>query len=315
MWQQSRPNLTILSGANVGKVILSSDSTPRATGIDFRDENGNTFSASASREVIMALGSIKTPIILQYSGIGPADVLSAAGVQQRVDLPVGLNLIDQTTSTTDWTHTGNRGGGQPITFPRFSDLFKDGDASRAQGMLQNDLQSYVSDALSSGSISSAQQAGLQKVLEIQRDWILNDGAGISENFDYTYQNGDTKVLGYDSWFLLPFGRGSIKIRDNQPYGNNYAINPRYFANPFDKLATGATVRFTRQVSEASPLSQYVDGETVPAGGVGQGGSVDDWANWAQQNYRSNWHPIGTAPMMSQDLGGVVDSRNKVVSRL
>lgn len=67
----------------------------------------------------MATGSIKTPIILQQSGIGPANVLSAAGVTQRVDLPVGLNLIDQTTTTTDWNFNAARGGGQPITFPRF----------------------------------------------------------------------------------------------------------------------------------------------------------------------------------------------------
>jgi len=51
-------------------------------------------------------------------------------------------------------------------------------------MLQNDLGSYVQDAISAGAASSA--AGLQKVLEIQRDWILNKAAGISENFDYSY---------------------------------------------------------------------------------------------------------------------------------
>jgi len=67
----------------------------------------------------MAAGSIKTPVILQQSGIGPRDVLAAAGVTQRVDLPVGLNLIDQTTTTTDWSFNANRGGGQPIIFPRF----------------------------------------------------------------------------------------------------------------------------------------------------------------------------------------------------
>jgi hypothetical protein len=32
-----------------------------------------------------------------------------------------------------------------------------------------------------------------------------------------------------------------------------------------------------------------------------------------RHYRSNWHPIGTAAMMSQDLGGCVDSNNSVVS--
>lgn len=67
----------------------------------------------------MATGSIKTPVILQQSGIGPTSVLNSAGVTPRVDLPVGLNLIDQTTTTTNWNFNGNRGGGQPIVFPRF----------------------------------------------------------------------------------------------------------------------------------------------------------------------------------------------------
>jgi choline dehydrogenase-like flavoprotein len=299
--------LTILSGANVGKVILSSGSSPKATGIEFRDEKGNTYTANGSREIIMALGSIKTPIILQQSGIGPSDVLSAAGVQLRVDLPVGLNLIDQTTTTTNWNFKDARGGGQPITWPRFTDLFKGADATRMRNSLQNDLGSYVSDALAAGAISQTGQAGLQKVLEIQRDWILNKGAGISENFDYTYDN----VFGWDSWFLLPFGRGSIKITNNQPYGNGFSINPRYFANPFDKLAQGATARFTRQVVQASPLSSHITGETTPGGAVPNNGDLDAWATWTQKNYRSNWHPIGTAPMMSKNLGGVVDSNNKV----
>lgn len=119
LFGRSRPNLTILSGANVGKVVLSSDSTPRATGIEFVDEKGNYYSAQARLEVIMALGSIKTPIVLQQSGIGPSEVLASAQVTQRVNLPIGLNLIDQTTTTTDWNFNANRGGGQPIVFPRF----------------------------------------------------------------------------------------------------------------------------------------------------------------------------------------------------
>jgi hypothetical protein len=51
-------------------------------------------------------------------------------------------------------------------------------------MLQNNLGQYAQDAVNAGAASSA--SGLQKVLEIQRDWILNKGAGISENFDYSY---------------------------------------------------------------------------------------------------------------------------------
>jgi choline dehydrogenase-like flavoprotein len=103
----------------VGKVLLSTGSTPQATGIQFQDQSHNVYTVKANLEVIMAAGSLKTPAILQQSGIGPADVLQAAGVTQVVDLPVGLNLIDQTATTTDFNFKNKRGGGQPITFPRF----------------------------------------------------------------------------------------------------------------------------------------------------------------------------------------------------
>ncbi|KAK4689089.1 hypothetical protein P7C73_g1011, partial [Tremellales sp. Uapishka_1] len=306
LYGKTRPNLTILSGANVGKVLLSSDSTPQATGLEFQDENGNTYIVSASDEVIMATGSIKTPVILQQSGIGPSDVLSNAGVTPVLDLPVGLNLIDQTTVTTDWTFKGKRGGGQDIMFPRFQDLVAGDDAATLSDMLQNDLETYAQANVDAGATFSA--SGLQTILQIQADWILNQSAGIAESFDYSF----SKTLGYDSWYLLPFGRGSIKIQDDQAYASNFNIDPRYFSNPFDRLAQGATVRFTRTVSSATPLSNDVTAEDTPGtSAVPSSSSLDDWATWAENNYRSNWHPIGTCAMMNQSMGGVVDSNYKV----
>ena len=131
---------------------------------------------------------------------------------------------------------------------------------------------------------------------------------MSENFDYSFGN----TLGYDSWYLLPFGRGSIKITNNQPYSNAFNIDPRYFSTTVDRMAQAATVRFTRQVSGTSPLSTSVTGESVPGtGSVPQNADLNAWATWAEGNYRSNWHPIGTASMMSKSLGGVVDSSHRV----
>lgn len=111
--------LSVLSGANVGKVILNSANPPRATGVEFRDESNTLYTVNAALEVIMATGAIKTPSILQQSGIGPRAVLQGAGVTVRVDLPVGQNLVDQITTTTTFSFSGQRGGGQVITFPRF----------------------------------------------------------------------------------------------------------------------------------------------------------------------------------------------------
>ena len=92
-------------------------------------------------------------------------------------------------------------------------------------------------------------------------------------------------LGYDSWYLLPFGRGSVKIQDNSPYGNNFNIDPRYFTNAFDRLAQGATVRFTRTVSTSSPVKNDVSGESTPGGAVPDGADLEAWATWAESNYR------------------------------
>ncbi|KLT38640.1 alcohol oxidase, partial [Cutaneotrichosporon oleaginosum] len=298
----TKPNLTILTSATVGKVVLSNDTVPRATGLELRDSSGQTYTAYARREVLMATGSLRTPVILQHSGIGPASFLASAGVQQRVDLPVGQNLIDQVTTTTNWNIDGAGGGGQPITWPRFDDLFKDADAVRARGMLENNLGAWAQDAVAAGAAGSV--AGIQKVLEIQRDWILSRDAGMSENYDYTY--GTT--LGWDSWFLLPFGRGSVRITNADAYGS-FSIDPRYFANEFDTLASGATARFTRLASNSGPLVDHVTGERDP--GSATSNDLDDWAAWVKTHYRSNWHPIGTAAMMSKELGGCVDARHRV----
>lgn len=192
------------------------------------------------------------------------------------------------------------------------DLVSGTEATAMRNMLQNDLGTYAQAAVDNGAAPSA--AALQRVLEIQRDWILNQNAGVSESFDYSYGSGTGAVLGYDSWYLLPFGRGSVRINNNQPYSNQFSIDPRFFSNPFDRLAQGATARFTRKASTSAPLNQQVPSEITPGSAVPNGASLEAWSSWAQNNYRSNWHPIGTVAMMSKDLGGSVDSRYRVVRR-
>lgn len=300
---KTKPGLTILTGSTVGKVVLSSDTTPRATGVEFRDSSGTVYTVSARREVIMATGSIRTPVILQNSGIGPTSFLAAAGVQQRVDLPVGQNLIDQVTTTSNWNINAAGGGGQPILWPRFQDLFKGAEAAQMTSLLQTKLATYAQEAVQADVSGNA--AGLEAVLKIQADWILNRNVAMSENYDYSY---DT-TLGYDSWFLLPFGRGSIKISSSDAYSSDFSIDPRFFANEFDSLATGATARFTRTASQTAPLSGHVTGERDP--GAQTSDSLDSWVEWTKRSYRSNWHPIGTVAMMSRELGGCVDARHRV----
>lgn len=66
-----------------------------------RDSPGNEtlgnglMSVQAKREIILSAGAVHTPQVLQRSGLGPGDVLEAAGVEVKVELPgVGANLQD-----------------------------------------------------------------------------------------------------------------------------------------------------------------------------------------------------------------------------
>jgi choline dehydrogenase len=85
---RDRENLTIAGDALVDRVLF--DSTGRASGVRVLLPDGPVDIEAG--EVIVAAGAIHSPAILQRSGIGPADVLRAAGIELRVDLPVGEGL-------------------------------------------------------------------------------------------------------------------------------------------------------------------------------------------------------------------------------
>lgn len=94
----SRPNLFLLTAAEVHEVLLTREGNApnpwKAEGVRF-SHGGVEFSAFAAREVILSAGSIQSPQILELSGVGGSAVLSAAGINVKVDNPnVGENLQD-----------------------------------------------------------------------------------------------------------------------------------------------------------------------------------------------------------------------------
>lgn len=87
----NRPNLKVLCNTLVNKVNLTGN---KATGINISHE-GQEYNVSAKREVIVCGGTLKSPQILELSGIGDPAVLEAAGVACKVANPaVGANLQD-----------------------------------------------------------------------------------------------------------------------------------------------------------------------------------------------------------------------------
>jgi choline dehydrogenase len=88
---QSRPNLKVITRAPAQRLIMDGR---RVTGVVY-GEPGRSHTISARREVVLSAGAIGSPQLMQVSGIGPAAVLKAAGVDVRHDLPgAGENLQD-----------------------------------------------------------------------------------------------------------------------------------------------------------------------------------------------------------------------------
>ncbi|MEC7761293.1 MAG: GMC family oxidoreductase N-terminal domain-containing protein [Pseudomonadota bacterium] len=86
---RARPNLEVLTRCHAEQVIFENG---RAAGVRYRDEQGG-LSQVRGANVILTAGALRSPLLLMRSGIGPADMLRAAGIDVQHDLPgVGAGL-------------------------------------------------------------------------------------------------------------------------------------------------------------------------------------------------------------------------------
>lgn len=94
-----RPNLTILSGRRVTRVLLEGK---RVTGVETDGQDGKS-QVRTAREVILSAGAFISPQILMLSGIGDPTELSRHGIEVRHALPgVGANLQDHIDVTLEY---------------------------------------------------------------------------------------------------------------------------------------------------------------------------------------------------------------------
>jgi choline dehydrogenase len=78
-----RPNVTVVTGAIAERIMFDRG---RAVGVEAL-VNGVQQRFECAGEIIISGGALESPLLLQRSGIGPADVLRAAGVEPLVDAP------------------------------------------------------------------------------------------------------------------------------------------------------------------------------------------------------------------------------------
>ncbi|KAJ5703087.1 glucose oxidase precursor [Penicillium malachiteum] len=301
-----RHNLLILVGQRVGKVLIDRKSSPyRAKGVEFGTD-GEIFEVFAKHEVILAAGALVTPLILEYSGIGLNSILEAANVEQIIDLPVGQNLQDQTTTALSTIiHSKGGGQGQAIYFATWNEVFKGSSLTTAHGLLDSQLDKWARDAVSSGGFSNFTALKIQ--MAMYREWILKHNVAYAEIF----MDVSPESLGYSTWVLLPFTRGYVHILESDPYLQKMTLNPRYLENDLDRYAQAAACQLVRNLTKDASLRHYIQEEKFPGSTVPENSTVDDWVSHVTQNFQPNYHAIGTCPMMAKKLGGVVDHFGRV----
>ncbi|RYP61008.1 hypothetical protein DL769_007905 [Monosporascus sp. CRB-8-3] len=252
---EDRPNLSIIHGTV--ERITWSDSGSKcgnsiADGVEYLTTEGEAATISASKEVILSAGALRTPLILEQSGIGNPGLLTQYGLETKIELPgVGENLQDQPLLSLLYPGKLNASGITPYaTFANAHDLFGRDTVSIAASTKASLSQwaRTVSDA-SNGVISPQI---LERLFAIQHDLIFTKNITIAETLTVTSGAQLASVF----WLLLPFSRGSLHIKPSKA-SEEPDIDPKFFLIDFDLDLELRTGRLAQQFWDTEPVKALV----------------------------------------------------------
>ncbi|KKA20115.1 Glucose oxidase [Rasamsonia emersonii CBS 393.64] len=305
---ESRPNLRVMLNTLANRIVWKNETSGgnvTADGVEVTPLNGTVCRIQANNEVILSAGSLRSPGILELSGVGNPSILNKYNIPVKVNLPtVGENMQDQMYNDASAEGYSAIAGTKSVAYPSVTDLFGN-RTSAVAASVQNQLAQYA-EAAANQSQGTMKASDLQRLFQIQYDLIFKQEVPIAEII--TYPTGNTLAAGY--WGLLPFARGSVHIASADPTVQP-VINPNYFMFDWDVQQQIGTAKFIRNLYKTAPLSSLVKNETEPGSAVPEGASDSVWEAWLKETYRSNFHPVGTAAIMPRSIGGVVDERLRV----
>lgn len=306
---QNRKNLKHINGT-VSKLVWkngAAESGAQATGVEYIDPSGKKQSIKAKKEIIISAGALRTPVILEQSGVGNPRLLKQKGVQVVVDLPgVGENMIDQALTTLFYSTNATITGYTPYgTFVTAADIYGS-NIDKVAKATKAKLGKWAQQ-LSQASQGGLNASALERIFEIQHDVIFNKHVTLAEILSAAL--GDK--IGNSYWDLMPFGRGSVHMSSVEDI-NRPIIDPKYFYIDFDRDTQRESGKLGVKFWTTSPVNEIIVGQFAPNATVLPPGATDEqWNKFLADSSSSNSHAIGTAAMMSRELGGVVDPSLKV----
>jgi choline dehydrogenase len=284
----NRSNLRLETHVLVDRLIIENG---RAVGVRFI-QNGETIEARTKGEVVLSAGAIGSVQVLQRSGIGPADWLTAAGIEVARDVPgVGRNLQDHLQQRAIYQVSGVK-----TLNETYYSLFRRGlmgidYAFRRRGPLTMAPSQL---GIFTRSDPTRERANIQ--FHVQPLSLDKFGDPLHR----------FAAITVSACNLRPTSRGAVRIRSSKP-DEPPSIAPNYLATDEDRQVAADAIRTTRRLMQQQALAPYKPVEFLPGPAVGDDDAA--LAKAAGDIGTTIFHPVGTAKMgRVDDPMAVVDER-------
>jgi choline dehydrogenase len=285
---RSRPNLRIETEALATRVLLDGR---RAVGVAYT-QHGRSQEARCRGEIILSAGAVKSPHILELSGIGQPELLQSFGITPVHALPgVGENYRDHFAPRMNWR------GKLPITL---------NEQTRGLNFMKEIIKYFTTHR---GILTYS--AGI--VYGFVRTRPELEEPDVQYHFAHaSYATAATRILDREPGMTMtvyqcrPESRGTIHLKSPDPAASP-AIRPNFLAEEIDRQTVVAGMKIARRIMENPMMDKYRAFEMNPGPQVQMD---DELLEFARINGQTTYHVVGTCKM-GQDPMAVVDDQLRV----
>ena len=251
---------------------------------------------SATKEVVLSCGALRSPQILTLSGIGPKSELAKLDIDQVVELPVGQYLHDHGSVNIVWK-LKNPDAGYAVGSPAFN---------KPEYGTGNPMDWMATAAAPDQDLRRAADIdGVDFEPGVRTDYEVAIIYGMTAAAPIEVAPMDGTHITTGILCLSPTSRGTVTLASKNA-SDNPIIDPRYFTTEHDRAVLRAGMR--RALKAMESMKEYVVEETPPPGmpRISSTSSDDELDHRIKAMAWSWFHAGGTASM-----GKVVDSQCRV----